>query len=169
MKADELRRLVDYFPDTGRFVWRSRDGETRADRIFNTKYAGRPAGCDSTRGYAVIKINQTSYMVHRLVWLYVTGEWPDQEIDHINKNTHDNRWVNLRAASRSENGANRGVHKNNKSGAKGVYWSESKKKWVAQAGGKKNRIITYAETMGDAVSAYKRSAVKIYGAYARSV
>ena len=61
------------------------------------------------------------YSAHRLARLYQTGWWPPAHIDHVNLDKADNRWSNLRAATRSLNGANRFRQANNSSGFKGVH------------------------------------------------
>ena len=38
----------------------------------------------------------------------MTGEWPEDQIDHINRKRDDDRWINLRAATQSQNSYNRG-------------------------------------------------------------
>ena len=67
----------------------------------------------SNSGYRTIQINGKRYLEHRLVWLYMTGSFPSGAIDHVNRNKLDNRWCNLRQATREENRRN--------SQAKG-YW-----------------------------------------------
>jgi hypothetical protein len=67
------------------------------------------------------------YREHRLAWLYMTGEWPTHEIDHINGDRVDNRFCNLREATASENRWNSRKRVNNTSGYKGVSWDSAKR------------------------------------------
>jgi hypothetical protein len=97
-RALMLDRL-DYRPDTGVFVWKKRGG--------GTGHVGSVAGCVTRNGYRVISVGNVLYMAHRLAWLYIHGEWPAQDIDHINGDRSDNRLVNLRLADRSSNNENR--------------------------------------------------------------
>jgi hypothetical protein len=60
------------------------------------------------------------YLGHRLAWLYMVGVWPDDEIDHWNRDPSDNRFTNLRDATHAKNGFNSGKRSNNSSGRKGV-------------------------------------------------
>ena len=69
--------------------------------------AGDPVGCDNGRGYLRTSVDGRQVLVHRLVWLVTHGEWPASELDHIDRDTKNNRPGNLRAATRSLNLANR--------------------------------------------------------------
>ena len=89
---------------------------------------GKVAGSVNKRGYKIICVDYVMYKAHRLVFLYHHGWLPDQ-VDHANGNKSDNRVENLRAADNSKNGMNRGMLRNNTSGAKGVFWDKTHKKW----------------------------------------
>ena len=80
-------------------------------------------------GYIKMFIDGRSYYAHRLIWLYVKGELPKEQIDHINGNKSDNTFNNLRAVSHSENAKNQPIRGNNTSGFIGIYWSKQKSKW----------------------------------------
>ena len=79
-------------------------------------------GCCSlaTPGHYQVWVDGALYPAHVIIWVLVTGEWPDRDIDHANGVKTDNRWSNLRKASRSQNSANRKIHCNNVLGFKGV-------------------------------------------------
>ena len=88
-------------------------------------------GSIQTHGYRAISVNSKLYRAHRLAWLYVYGEFPKKQIDHINGNRSDNRISNLRVVSQSGNSQNRRAsQKNNQSGYFGVH--ACGKKWRAQ-------------------------------------
>jgi hypothetical protein len=97
--AERLRQLLHYDPERGVFTWLSRP----AERSWNTRFAGTRAGTINGLGYVVIGILGRRYKAHRLAWLYVHGEWPGRELDHINCDKSDNRIANLRPATRSQN------------------------------------------------------------------
>ena len=126
-----------YSPDTGQWFWKNRPRHHfRTDRgwkIVNGRNAEMETGLSFARGYKIIVINYRKYLAHRIAFLYMTGEIP-QEVDHINHIKTDNRWCNLRATDRVENCRNASLRKNNRSGKCGVWLDKSKPtpKWVAQ-------------------------------------
>ena len=118
-----LKELVSYDPVTGSFAWLNCMGG-RAQK-------GSVAGTLKNTGYVCIRVDQTNYQAHRLVWLYVYGCFPPDEIDHINHNKADNRLENLRATDRSENSRNQRLGSKNTSGVCGVSWFERDSCWRA--------------------------------------
>lgn len=123
LTAERLRELLQYHPESGFFFW-------RVDRGAKEK-AGDVAGDLQDTGCWRICVDYTRYKAHRLVWLYVTGEWPEAFIDHINGNKLDNRFENLRDVSKAVNTQNqRRARADNKScGLLGV--SRNRKRWMA--------------------------------------
>ena len=79
-----------------------------------------------------VKLDEKVYAAHRLAWLYMTGAWPTAQIDHVDQDSLNNRWKNLREVSCSENQKNRPIPRNNTSGVVGVVWYKRKSKWNAQ-------------------------------------
>lgn len=119
--AERLREVLDYNPETGLFLWKM--AFCRKVRV------GASAGC-SYGGYKHISVDKRLYRAHRLAWLYVHGEWPAGDIDHINGNRSDNRIANLRDVSRRVNLQNiRDPKPSNKSGLLGA--SKNGKFWAA--------------------------------------
>lgn len=121
MNRTELKKLLNYNPETGEFRW-----AIARQRI--TK--GSVAGTAHIEGYVQLWLNGKAYLAHRLAWLYVHGYEPT-EIDHINRIRNDNRIVNLREVSRTENNLNASIRKDNTSGYKGVSWNKTRNKWQA--------------------------------------
>jgi hypothetical protein len=119
---EELKELLHYDPETGLFTW-------RAKKRF--RKAGSIAG-GLTNGYIIIKLNGHNVRAHRLAFLYMTGAFPTEVVDHINMVKHDNRWVNLRHATFGQNRFNIEPPANNTSGFLGVTWHKPGKKWCAQ-------------------------------------
>jgi len=118
----ELKSRLHYNPMTGDFTWLI--ASSRAKK-------GRCAGTLS-HGYISIGIDGCLYSAHRLVFLYMTGKQPENEVDHINHIRSDNRWVNLRLASRIDNNMNKSLRADNTSGTPGVAWQKSRRKWHAK-------------------------------------
>lgn len=167
LTAAELREFVFYSPDRGLFTWLPRPDTTSANRLFNTKFALRSAGTVSVQGYVNIQIaGKGTYRAHRLAWLYMNGEWPEGHLDHRNMDRRDNRIENLRLATRSENGANRKVYSNSKSGIKGV--SPRLGRWCAQISVRgKVKMLGLFDTKELAASAYAQAAAEHFGEFAR--
>lgn len=108
--ASELRALLHYNPETGDF--------TR----LTGRYAGKVAGNKAVRGNWRVNLGKDVYAAHRLAWLYMTGRWPENEIDHIDGNPLNNRFCNLREATSAENKQNRHVARSdNRHGLIGAY------------------------------------------------
>ena len=116
--ALRVRELIDYDPLTGVLRWRRRLGKT--------------AGNLDPRGYVSICIDRCREKAHRLAWVYMTGAYPDGDIDHIDGDPSNNRWNNLRDVPHATNSQNqRKGHKGSVSGLLGVY-RHSNGKWRAQ-------------------------------------
>jgi hypothetical protein len=103
LTAEEARRSWDYEPDTGLLRWKIRAGK----RVM----PGDVAGSLGASGYIVIGIKGKMYKAHRVAWLIHFGEWPDNQIDHINGIRDDNRIVNLRRVSKRQNDQNKKCHR----------------------------------------------------------
>lgn len=86
------------------------------------------------RGYKTIRVDGSSYYAHRLVWLYVYGHFPKLMLDHINRIRSDNRLVNLREVSVSENNQNTSISKNNSTGYSGISFHKATGKYQARIG-----------------------------------
>lgn len=154
--AEQAREMFDYNPSTGQFIRRSN---------------GERAGClHRSSGYWVVKIKSRAVLAHRLAWLWVYGEWPDQLIDHRFRDKTDNRISELRKATNGQNVANSKARA--KSGFKGVYAAPRMPgKWQAQINdlsGKTINIGTFA-TMEEASLAYQEAARARYGDFASFV
>lgn len=164
--AEFVRLILDYNPDTGIFTWKYR---ADCPEKWNGRFAGITAGGINKSGHVAIAIGEVRYYAHRLAWLYMTGEWPEGDIDRKDTNYANNKWDNLRLASRSNNMANMRRTRTNTSGYKGVYWSEAAKKWTARI--TVNYEGIYLGIFDDpkiAHKAYVKAANKYFGEYAHA-
>jgi len=106
-----LKELLRYNPETGHFTWLV----STAWRIKVGDVAGSVSTC-SGKKYIETNVDGERYRLHRLVFLYMTGEMPHNHVDHINGNGLDNRWINLRQVTLRENHRNTRLQSNNTSG-----------------------------------------------------
>ena len=157
---ERLLELLNYDPDTGVFTW----------RVFTSSRtaAGSVAGTIKQDGYISIKIEGELFRANRLAWFYMTKKWPSFLIDHANTLRSDNSWVNLREASKSDNGFNRGPQRNNSVGFKGVYQRKDNGKFSATIwkSGKKMPLGCF-DTPEEASDAYAKAANMVAGDFAR--
>lgn len=142
----ELMYLVTYDPETGIM--------TRSEKANGKWKEGENIGSDSD-GYLNCSIKNRVYKVHVLAWMYMTGEYPRGDIDHINHIKSDNRFSNLRLVTKIENSHNLEMSKANTSGYTGVSWNKAKNKWRARIKvNKKERFLGYFEDIEDAKKAW---------------
>lgn len=121
------------------------------------------------RFYWAIKIGQRQYEAQRLAHLYMTGAFPASEVDHRDLDSLNNRWENLRAATGSQNLANRGLAKNSSTGFKGVSFNKEKRKYKAHITvSRRQHHIGYFDTPEDAHAAYVECARNHFGEFARA-
>lgn len=152
MKVGELKSILDYNPSTGIFTWKA----NRASTVRKGDAAGTKC-----KGYIVITIQGKRYQSHRLVWLYMTGNLPTDQIDHINGIKDDNRFCNLREVSNSENAKNSKHRINNTSGHVGVNFEYRGSKWTAniKVDGKKISLGRF-DTKEEAIEARKLAEIE---------
>jgi hypothetical protein len=149
----QLKELLHYDPITGVFTWKQCRGR---------QSAGSVAGA-LCHGYIRIHLDGKNYAAHRLAWLWVHGCWPENEIDHIDRNRANNSIQNLREATRGQNAQNMTLKAAASSRFRGVHFSASRAKWVAQI-----RINGRAKHLGifeneiDAAAAAEAARVKHY-------
>ena len=135
-----LRQLLRYEPETGKLFWKERgvewfkdggNGRAANTSSWNKRCAGKEAFTALMLGYPSGAIFGMPVKAHRVAWAMMTGAWPTMDIDHINHVRSDNRWANLRQASRFENARNASLLHTNRSGTCGVCWDKRSNKWRA--------------------------------------
>lgn len=144
---ERLKELLHYDPDTGVFTWAVSQGRVRV---------GAVAGTRRKDGYWKVGLDRGLYLTHRLAFLYVTGKFPEQLVDHVNGDRADNRWCNLREATSAENQQNqRATQRKTSSGLLGVSWVKQAGKWLATiTANKQRRFLGYFSTAEEAHAAY---------------
>lgn len=140
LSAARLREVFDYYPETGvlcrkRTTWRN----TKAGVVGTLTYYG----------YLQVTQDGERLLVHRLIWCWVTGEWPAQQIDHRNGQRTDNRWANLREVTPALNSQNR-------HSAVGAYEQDGRFKASIQTNGKRQYLGRF-DTLADAAAAYSEA------------
>ena len=170
-----LRRLIDYCPKTGKMTWKERPvwmfktGGTPVRRVskegkarrFNKQFAGQPAlNTAHGRGYLSGEVFGISCKAHRVAWAIFHGQWPSDQLDHINGDRSDNRISNLRSVDQAENMKNRKRPKHNTTGHIGVY-RRSGGKWCAEVISGGNAVLRkHFDTYEEACAAQEAAASK---------
>ena len=111
LTQERLKQVLHYNPDTGAF--------TRLNDSPKSK-KGSIVGYTNGRGWLRVKIDGKHYKLHRLAFLYMEGNFPPDEVDHINDVRSDNRWCNLRKATKSQNRVNMKSGGDSSTGYRGV-------------------------------------------------
>ena len=169
---EDLKRLVDFDPVTGRLIWKTRQLEDckspKRCAHWNEQFAGKKIHeRHNAYGYTSIKIMGKQILTHRAIWALATNDWPKDVLDHVNGMRDDNRLANLRAATQSQNLCNRGAQSNSISGFKGV--SPHQGKWCARVArlGKTIRKTGF-DSPEEASAAYYSMAKHLHGEFARA-
>ena len=160
LTQERLQEVAHYDIHSGIFT--ARRGRAR-------RKEGEELGTIRQDGYRAIMVDGKWYRAHRLAWLYVYGEFPDTSLDHANRDKLDNRILNLRPATDSQNYINKGLRKNNTTGATGIY-PVSRQKGTGYTtyiykDGKKTSLGTF-DTPEEAQSVRLKAANDLYGEFA---
>lgn len=168
LSPELLRQLIRYEPETGHLFWLARDEsffqptKTRTAKHIAANWNSRRAGTRAftsldKHGYNQTNFNSKTQRAHRVAWAIYYGEWPKNDIDHINRIRSDNRICNLRDVTRTQNLRNKSVSRRNKSGFTGIHKSEHA--WIARIC---NTHIGSYRTEEEAIAA-RRAAELLYG------
>jgi len=159
LTQNELKSVLKYNPETGHFIWTAIGGRSNA---HIGKIAGGPVK-DKNIFYICIKINGRRYLGHRLAYLYMTGDWPGNILDHDDGDGTNNKWKNINLSNHHHNAKNCRISKNNTSGVTGVGWDKRSEKWHSQimVNGRNKGLGSYFD-INDAIKARKEGETK-YG------
>lgn len=155
----QLKEVLHYCPETGVFTWLVSGGRARK---------GAEAGCvhcntASGKLYRRVMVCGRRFSEHRLAFLYMTGALPEDQVDHEDGNGCNNVWTNLRAVTNAENQKNMRRSSRNISGAVGVSWVKTRRKWYAYISVKSNnKHLGFFHNKEDAIAARKAAEV-FYG------
>ena len=159
LTQERVKELLHYDPLTGMWEWRVRRGRGAP---------GRPAGTLS-HGYRVIKVDRVFYPAGRLAIFYMTGVFPKHDTDHHDRNISNDKFENLRPASRSENNANAPANRRSGTGARGVHFHKGAKRFRVQITKNRKTIsLGYCDTIEEGSARYLRWAKEIHGEFSHS-
>lgn len=157
---DRLREVLDYNPETGMLTWRI----SPAPHVK----AGDVAGSRTTKGYINLRVDGCQIQAHRVIFAMVKGFWPAFDVDHKDGDTTNDRWLNLRGATRSKNVANSRLSKRNNLGLKGVS-RHGKNGYRAKIKINRREICLGTFTTPEAAhAAYMTKAKQLFGEFARA-
>jgi hypothetical protein len=166
-----LCKLLRYDSSTGKIFWKKRPVEMFSDggigaagncKTWAARFAGKEAfTAVDGGGYKHGHIFARKYLAHRVIWAISYGDWPKDQIDHINHDRADNRLVNLREASQRENMQNTSMLCTNTRGVTGVHWCNQRSKWVAKiiVAGKSKHLGRFS-VKAEAIAARKAANIK---------
>lgn len=155
----EAKKWLSYDCETGVFTWAV---DTLMPNGGIRRRAGEVAGGVDEKGYVRVRVAGGRYKAHRLAVLFMTGEWPTGEVDHINHMPSDNRWANLRDVSRSTNQQNQIRATSNS--ATGIIGAHKKPHgFVSQITvNGRNKYLGYFKAAKDANAAYVAAKRKLH-------
>src|SRR5258706_6364168 len=155
---ERVRELFNYDEISGNVYWKiNRSTRRKAGQIV-----GWLSKADGRR---YVEIEGHNYRLHRIIWIWKTGSWPKNEIDHIDKNPANNVWKNLREADHSQNNCNCGPQSNSTTGIRGVSLSRNGYRVRVYKDGKEV-FLAYFKTLEEAAAARKEAAIKYHGEFA---
>jgi hypothetical protein len=175
LDAAAARKLLKYNLATGSLTWLPRPPElfpngTRPaewqSNLWNARMAWTQAGSVQGEDYLVVMINNVTYQAHRVAWLIVTGAWPLGQLDHENGDRLDNRFLNLRDSTPSQNRLNAKRRRDNTSGFKGVSYNKIYGRWISYINvDRKRHWLGHFDTPEAAHAAYCAKAAELAGEF----
>jgi len=153
----KLLSVINYDPETGLFFWLPRD---YVAPHINSRLSRTMPGSVNAEGYLVITIDGIHYYAHRLAIFYMTGRFPRKVTDHEDRDRLNNKWRNIRPATRGQNQANRGPNINSSTGIKGVHPCNMGYRAVFRG-----EILGYGDTPESIAHLYVEAERKFFGEF----
>lgn len=163
---EDLSRILEYDHHTGNLIWKYRPEFEGLS--WNSKLAGKPAGCIHPRGHIVVKTPWGFFRAHRIIFKMLHG-WEPPEVDHHDLNPSNNRPDNLRPATFAQSQHNKKANKNNKLGLKGVRLDKRHGTyWSSIMVNRKHHFLGRFKTAEEAHAAYTAASAKLHGEFSRA-
>jgi hypothetical protein len=153
-EADYLRRSFAYEPETGLLRWRC------------GQFAGKVAGCPAEKVGVLVRLDRVLYKASRIIWKIATGRDPTGLIDHHDGDHFNNRWTNLREATKAQNSQNSRRRRNHDL-PKGVQRCRDKFQTAIYLN-RKRKFIGVFDTVAEARAAYIQAAQRHFGEFFRA-
>jgi hypothetical protein len=161
LTAKQARKLLVYNKKLGVLFWKSSRGSVKAGTVAGTKYV---------RKHNYVRVLGTLYKTHRVIWLIVHGKWPSKDLDHMNGLGGNNELINLREATKVENGRNQKVSTRNTSGYTGVAYCKTNLRWRAYiAIARKQISLGHYKTRKEAIKARIEGENSYYSNFSRRI
>lgn len=154
LSYEQAHEFFFYCRETGTLNWKNPTAQRK-----------NPAGRAASRGYRIVYVGGLRVRVHRIIWTMHRGCPPKGMIDHIDRDTANNRIENLRECTRVQNSYNRKVNKNSTLKVLGVR-KDGAKYYARIWGGGKSHYLGYFDTLEEAVAARNVAAQKLHGDFA---
>lgn len=154
--ASVVRQLLRY--EDGKLYWNYRPEGMKA---WNLRFANRQGfTADNGKGYKIGSIHAVRVYAHHVVWCMHHGDWPTQDIDHINWDRGDNRIENLRQLTHAQNCQNFKDRPLSSSGHRHISWAKERSQWVVKFKfDSSRRFIGRFDTLDAAIAARDSSPV----------
>lgn len=149
---EKLLEYLRYNKTTGLFTWK----KSTNSRIRVGSIAG-----NFNDVYVRIVLFGVKYDAQRLAWFYVTGEWPTGLVDHKDRKKHNNRWVNLRDATHSQNQHNQSLDRSNSNGYPGTVKHRGRYRAQISVDGK-SKFLGYRDTALEASQLYLAAKAELH-------